>query len=77
MAMTHEFGLMSDIPQPGERYVHNLSMKYRKEYHTVEPLDSFGWGSISMDGCEVHTWCGYNGNYAMYEPIDMESVKDD
>lgn len=59
------------------KYIHNLSMKYRKEHHTVESLDSFGWGSISMNGCEVHTWCGYNGNYAMYEPIDMESVKDD
>ena len=54
------------------RYIYNLSMKYRKEVQTVEALDSFGWGSISMDKCEVHTYCGQNGNYAMYEPIEIE-----
>lgn len=59
------------------KYIYNLSTKYRKGIHTVEPLDSFGWGSISKEGCEHHTYCGFNGNYAMYEPIEMESDKDD
>ena len=54
------------------RYIYNLSIKYRKEIQTVESLDSFGWGSISKDGCEFYTYCGPNGNYAMYEPIKME-----
>ena len=54
------------------RYIYNLSTRYRKGTHTVEPLDSFGWGSISNKGCEHHTYCGFNGNYAMYEPIEME-----
>lgn len=59
------------------KYINNLSMKYRKELQTVESLDSFGWGSISTEGCETHTYCGFNGNYAMYEPIEMESDWDD
>ena len=54
------------------RYIYNLSTKYRQGTHTVESLDSFGWGSISNKGCEHHTYCGFNGNYAMYEPIEME-----
>ena len=54
------------------RYIYNLSMKYRKEIQTVESLDSFGWGRLSKDGCESYTDCGPNGNYAMYEPIEME-----
>ena len=55
------------------RYIYNLSTKYRQgTTHTVESLDSFGWGSISKDGCETYTYCGPNGNYAMYEPIEME-----
>lgn len=54
------------------RYIYNLSTKYRTETHTVESLDSFGWASISNEGCEVHTYCGFNGNYAMYEPIIFE-----
>lgn len=54
------------------RYIYNLSTKYRQGTHTVESLDSFGWGSISNEGCEHHTYCGFNGNYAMYEPIMFE-----
>ena len=55
------------------KYIYNLSLKYRNGLHTVEPLASFGWGSISMDKCEIHTDCGHNGNYAMYEPINLNS----
>lgn len=54
------------------RYIYNLSAKYRIGTHTVEPLDSFGWCKISNEGCESHTYCGFNGNYAMYEPIIFE-----
>ena len=54
------------------RYIYNLSTKYRTGTQTIEPLDSFGWGSISNKGCETYTYCGFNGNYAMYEPIEME-----
>jgi hypothetical protein len=59
------------------RYWINLSSKYRKEPHTVEYLDSFGSGSISNKGCDVHYVCGDRGDYAMYEPIEMESDNDD
>lgn len=55
------------------KYIYNLSTKYRSGIHTVEPLDSFGWGSISNYGCEVHTMCGASGNYAMFESIELES----
>lgn len=54
------------------RYIYNLSTKYREGAHTVEALASFGWGSISTDKCESHYMCGPNGNYAMYEPIEIE-----
>ena len=55
------------------KYIYNLSAKYRDGYHTVEHLASFGGGSISADGCESYYVCGVNGNYAMYEPVEMES----
>ena len=57
------------------KYIYNLSAKYRNGTHTVEPLASFGWGSIGMNSqgethCKVHTDCGFSGNYAMFEPIN-------
>ena len=54
------------------KHIHNLSTKYRKEPQTVEALATFGWGSISTDKCEVHYVCGPNGNYALYEPVEMK-----
>lgn len=61
------------------KYIYNLSDKYRKQPNTVEPLASFGWGSIGMNSqgethCEVHTDCGFNGKYAMFEPIEGSIV---
>lgn len=52
------------------RYIHNLSAKYRNGCHQLEPLATYGWGSISVDKCENHYVCGANGDYAMYEPIE-------
>lgn len=49
-------------------YYRNPQPEYRK-YDNLEPLDSHGWGSISSEGCEVHTDCGPHGNYAMFSPI--------
>lgn len=54
------------------KYLCNLSSKYRKEYQTVESLATYGWGSFSKDDCKSYYICGPNGNYAMYEPIEME-----
>ena len=57
------------------KYFYNLSDKYKNQINTVEPLASFGWGSLSMNAqgeihCETHTDCGFNGKYAMFEPIE-------
>lgn len=57
------------------RYIYNLSDKYKNQVNTIEPLASFGWGSIGMNAqgethYETHTDCGFNGNYAMFEPIE-------
>lgn len=57
------------------RYIHNLSTKYREGVHTVEALASFGHGFISTGKCESHYMCGPNGNYAMYEPIEIDEIK--
>ena len=56
------------------KYICNLSLKYRNGYHTVEHLASFGGGSISKNGCEIYYVCGPNGDYAMYEPININEV---
>ena len=52
------------------RYIYNLSDKYRNQPNTVESLSTYGWGSIGPNKCEVHTYCGFNGKYAMFEPIE-------
>ena len=48
-------------------YYLNPQPEYRK-YDNLEPLDSYGWGSIS----EVHYDCGPLGDYAMFSPIPEE-----
>lgn len=63
------------------RYIFNLSDKYKSQINTVEPLADFGWGSIGTNSqgethCEVHTYCGFNGNYAMFEPIESSAVSE-
>ena len=63
------------------RYIYNLSDKYKNQINTVEPLASFGWGSISMNAqgethCETHTDCGFNGKYALFEPIESSVVSE-
>lgn len=53
------------------KYINNLSAKYRNGCYTVENLATFGSGNIGVNKCEVYYVCGANGNYAMYEPIEM------
>lgn len=43
-------------------------------------MADFGWGSIGINSqgethCEVYTKCGFNGNYAMFEPIESADTK--
>lgn len=61
------------------RYIYNLSDKYKNQMNTVENLASFGWGSIGMNAqgethCETHTDCGFNGKYALFEPIESSII---
>ena len=62
------------------RYIYNLSDKYKNQMNTVEPLASFGWGSVGINAqgethCETHTDCGFNGKYALFEPIENADTK--
>ena len=52
------------------RYLYNLNSKYRIEVNTIENLASCGSVSISSDGIKEDWWCGPQGNYAMFEPLD-------
>lgn len=41
-----------------------------KGTHYVEDYSSFGTGTYSDNGCEIEHWCGENGDYKMFEPIE-------
>ena len=45
------------------------------EYESVESYYTFGSGSISSEGCEVHYWCGPHGDWGMFTPINVELLK--
>lgn len=36
----------------------------------VEDYSSFGTGTYTDNGCEIKHWCGKEGNYKMFEPIE-------
>lgn len=38
--------------------------------HYVEDYSSFGTGTYTDNGCEIKHWCGKQGNYKMFEPIE-------
>ena len=38
--------------------------------HCVEDFSSFGTGTFTDNGCEIEHWCGEEGNYKMFEPIE-------
>lgn len=44
-----------------------------RKYDNVEPLASYGWGSISINGCKSHYDCGPLGDYKMF--IQKEESK--
>lgn len=38
----------------------------------VEDYSRFGIGTYTDNGCEIEHWCGKEGNYKMFEPINEE-----
>lgn len=38
----------------------------------VENYYSFGSGTMSENGCEIEHWCGEQGHWRMFEPIDKK-----
>ena len=41
--------------------------------HYVEDYSSFGTATYTDNGCEVEHWCGEQGDYKMFEPINRVS----
>lgn len=54
-------------------FYRNPQPEYRK-YDNVEPLGSYGYGSISAEKCEDHYYCGKFGNYKMFEQISDQML---
>jgi hypothetical protein len=49
-----------------------------KEHDGIESVEDYYWfgsGSISLEGCTEHWWCGPHGNWGMFTPIDVELLK--
>lgn len=38
--------------------------------HCVEDFSSFGAGTLTNNGYEIEYWCGKEGNYKMFDPMD-------
>ena len=40
--------------------------------YCVEDYSRFGTGTFTDNGCEIEHWCGEEGNYKMFEPIEKK-----
>ncbi len=48
----------------GRADINNVGMHY------VEDYSSFGSGHFTDEGCIIESWCGKQGDYKMFEPIN-------
>lgn len=44
-------------------------------YESVENYYTFGFGSISSEGCTTRWECGPHGGWGMFAPINVELLK--
>lgn len=42
----------------------------------VEDYSRFGTGTYTDDGCKIEHWCGKDGDYKMFEPIEEIKVEE-
>lgn len=42
----------------------------------VEDYSRFGTGTFTDNGCEIEHWCGKDGDYKMFEPIEEIEVEE-
>ena len=43
--------------------------------HYIEDFYSFGSGTFTDNGCKIEAWCGEEGNYKMFEPIEEVNIE--